>query len=130
MRPHIDTIRASGAELVIIGNGGPRFARAFLDDMQLTSPLYLDPSLASYRMLGLKRSIWLTIGPPAWGHALRAFRRGSRQKGVQGDPWQEGGVFIVLPNGQVTYSYISKEAGDHPETKDLLAALQRTVKQA
>ena len=98
--------------------------------MGLDIPLFSDPDLNTYRAAELKRSIWRTIGPPAWGHAFRAFRSGFRQSSVKGDPWQEGGVFVILPNGKAPYRYVSQEAGDHPEPKDVLAALKSAVKAA
>lgn len=56
--------------------------------------------------------------------SLRAFKKGFRQGRTQGDPWQQGGVFIFTPDNQVLFSFISRAGGDHPEPQDLLAALQ------
>jgi NAD(P)-dependent dehydrogenase (short-subunit alcohol dehydrogenase family) len=56
-------------------------------------------------------------------NALRALRSGSRQTGVEGDPWQLGGVFVLRPGGELAYRYVSAEAGDHPPLDDVLAAL-------
>ena len=53
----------------------------------------------------------------------RALRGGFRQKGVQGDPWQLGGVFVVAPGGVIRFAYASSAAGDHPPVGAILAAL-------
>ncbi|MDH3214324.1 MAG: SDR family NAD(P)-dependent oxidoreductase, partial [Myxococcales bacterium] len=46
---------------------------------------------------------------------------------VQGDPWQLGGVFVIRPGGDLTYRYVSREAGDHPPVEEILAALEDEV---
>jgi dehydrogenase/reductase SDR family protein 12 len=123
LRGRIDEIRARGAELVIIGNGAPNFAAAFREDFELDCPLLVDPELRAYRAAGLRRGRVELLSPRLPGNALRALRSGSRQTGVQGDPWQLGGVFVIQPGGASTYRYVSREAGDHPPVEDILAAL-------
>jgi hypothetical protein len=56
---------------------------------------------------------------------MRAFREGKRQGATMGDPWQQGGVFIIRPGNRVDFSYISKEAGDHPSADAIIAALEK-----
>jgi hypothetical protein len=124
LRHELETIHRYGAELVLVGNGIPAQAKVFQKHMQLATPLFVDPQLALYRALGMRRSIWRTIGPSAWGNFLRALRAGSRQQQLQGDPWQQGGVLIVLPDGRVVYCYRSKVAGDHPPIRAVLEALR------
>ena len=142
LRCEVDAIHARGAELVVIGNGTRRFAAAFRDDLQLETPLYLDPTRASYRALGMRRGIAPTIGSwRTWINMLSALRRGLRQNrvrviarwwyrsvpvlmpGPQGDAWQLGGVLVVLPDGRVPYRYLSTVAGDHPPVRAVLDAL-------
>jgi len=124
LRDRIDEIRARGAELAIIGNGAPNFAAAFREDFELTCPLLVDPELRAYRAAGLRRGRVELLSPRLPGNALRALRSGSRQTGVQGDPWQLGGVFVIQPGGALSYRYVSREAGDHPPVDDILAALE------
>lgn len=42
-----------------------------------------------------------------------------------GDPWQQGGVFIIRPGNRVDSAYISAEAGDHPSAEAILYALDK-----
>ena len=63
------------------------------------------------------------LSPRLFSNAARALQAGYRQNSVEGDPWQLGGVFVVRPGGELLYAYRSREAGDHPEPADLLAAL-------
>ena len=81
--------------------------------------------MAAYRAAGLKRGIFDAVNLRTARHAVRAFRKGFRQVSVQGDPWQLGGSFVIDPKGAVLFTQVSKEAGDHPDPQDILAALRR-----
>jgi NAD(P)-dependent dehydrogenase (short-subunit alcohol dehydrogenase family) len=123
LRDRIGEIRARGAELVIVGNGTPAFAAAFREDQGLDCPLLVDPELSAYRAAGLRRGRVEALSPRLPLNALRALRAGYRQTGVQGDPWQLGGVFVIRPGGELVYRYVSREAGDHAPVDEVLAAL-------
>lgn len=117
-------IRERGAELAIVGNGAPSFARAFREDLGLDVPLYTDPSLETYRALAFHRGLLRTaLSPRTWAHAARALAGGFLQGRTQGDPLQLGGVVVVRPDGTVAYRFASAEAGDHPPIAGILAAL-------
>ena len=139
MRSEVANIHAYGAELVVIGNGTEHFAQAFRKDLELETPLYVDPTCASYRALGMKRGIvrtldarsmikmarvvWKNVGRAAsvlhsWGRSVPALIPSSH-----GDAWQLGGVLVVTPDGSVPYRYLSSTAGDHPPASEILAAL-------
>jgi NAD(P)-dependent dehydrogenase (short-subunit alcohol dehydrogenase family) len=124
LRDHVDEIRARGAELAIVGNGGPSFAAAFREDQKLDGPLLVDPELRAYRAAGLRRGRMELASPRMARNALRAWRGGHRQVGVQGDPWQLGGVFVIRPGGALVYRQASREAGDHAPVERILAALE------
>ena len=108
---------------MIVGNGSPHFAAAFREDFELDCPVLVDPELRAYRAAGLRRGRVELLSPRLPLNALRALRSGSRQTGVQGDPWQLGGVFVIRPGGELAYRYVSREAGDHPPVEDVLTAL-------
>jgi len=124
LREKIDEIRSRGAELVIIGNGDSSFAAAFREDFQLDCPLLVDPELRAYRAAGLRRGRVEVLSPRLPLNALRALRSCSRPTGVQGDPWQLGGVFVIQSGGDLAYRYLSREAGDHPPVDEILSALE------
>ena len=127
LRDAIDDIHARGAELVIIGNGAPHFAKAFREEFELEGPLLVDPELRAYRAAGLRRGRVELLSPRMPLHALRALRSGSRQTAVEGDPWQLGGVFVVGEDGELFFEHRSREAGDHAAVGDILAALAPTA---
>jgi NAD(P)-dependent dehydrogenase (short-subunit alcohol dehydrogenase family) len=118
-----DEIRERGAELVIVGNGATHFAKAFREDFAIDGSLLVDPELRAYRAAGLRRGRVEILAPRVAWNGLRALRSGARQQAVQGDPWQLGGVFVIRPDGALTFQHRSREAGDHPPVADVLAAL-------
>lgn len=125
MRDALPEIRRRGAELVIVGNGRPEHAVAFRDSEHVVSPLYVDPELQAYAAAGLKRGLRSSLSPGVILRGVRAFRDGKRQGATMGDPWQQGGVFIIGPRNRVSFSYISQEAGDHPSVEAILSALDK-----
>jgi hypothetical protein len=121
----VDAFRARGAELAIVGNGSPRQAAAFARALHLTIPVFVDPSRATYRALGMARGgIRKMLRPATVRHLLRALRGGFRQRWIQGDAFQLGGVLVVLPDGRLAYAFSSADPGDHPPTRDILDALE------
>jgi len=127
LRDALPEIRRRGAELVIVGNGRPEHAIDFRDSERVESPLYVDPELHAYAAAGLKRGLRSSLGPGVILRGIRAFREGKRQGATMGDPWQQGGVFIILPGNRVEFAYISQEAGDHPSSAAILSALDKVA---
>jgi len=125
LRDALPEIRRRGAELIIVGNGQPQHATDFRDTEHVESPLYVDPELRAYAAAGLKRGLRSSLSPGVILRGLRAFREGKRQGATMGDPWQQGGVFIIRPGNRVEFSYISEEAGDHPSVEAIISALDK-----
>jgi hypothetical protein len=116
-------IERRGAALAVVGNGSPEQARRFAEERALSFPLLVDPEMRAYAAAGLRRSVWSTFGPRVLLHGFRAMRAGFRQGRTQGDPWQQGGAFVIEPGNRVRFSQVSREAGDHAEPSRLLEAL-------
>lgn len=123
MRDALESIRSRGAELVIVGNGARVFAEGFREDLDLDCPVLIDPDLVSYRAAGLRRGRVELLSPQLLVNGLRAWQSGARQEGVQGDPWQLGGVFVIRPDGTTSFCQRSSVAGDHASTERILDAL-------
>lgn len=124
LRDELPRIRELGAELVVVGSGQPEQARDFKAQYALDVPLLVDPSLDAYASAGLRRGIGATLSFRSAKHAVRALAAGARQGRVQGDPWQQGGALIITPAGELAYRYVSEVAGDHPDPRELIAALE------
>jgi hypothetical protein len=121
---HIDEIHAAGAELYVIGNGSPSFIDGFREATGWDGALYTDPSLEVYKAAGLKRGVLKTFHPRSAIAALGALKDGFRQGRTQGDEWQQGGVLIVAPGGDVLWSHVSDHAGDNAGANEIIAALR------
>ena len=124
------TVRAAisqkaGAELAIIGNGAPHYVQGFRDKTGFDGPVYTDPSRKSYRALGMRRGLRTLARLQAVRRAIQVYRDGFRQTGVQGDAWQQGGVFVVDTAGHLVYAYRSEYGGDHPPMDEVIAAARR-----
>jgi hypothetical protein len=119
----VDRLRAAGADLYIIGNGTPSFIAGFREQTGYQGSIYTDPSLATFRAAELKRSVTSTLDPRSLGKALGAFARGQRQGLTQGDAWQQGGVLVVAPSGDIRWHHASERPGDNATGAQILAAL-------
>lgn len=117
--------------VVVIGNGNASFAEAFREDFDLSAPVLVDPELAAYRAAGLRRGRREIASPNAstrmLKNAMRAYATGARQSGVQGDPWQLGGVLVIGEGGDLLFEHRSSEAGDHATPDEIDAALFQDV---
>lgn len=119
----VDQIQAAGAELVVIGNGAPNFIAGFREQTGYRGPLYTDPSLKAYEAAHLERGVTRTLDPRSLGKSLKAFARGHRQGLTQGDNWQQGGVLVIAPSGEVRWQHVSKRPGDNATSAEIVRAL-------
>ena len=129
MRGRLDDIRAAGAELVFVGNGSPQLARRFGETRVPGITVLTDPSLDVYRALGMKRSVIATMGPQTWFGAARSLARGNVQTELQGDPWQQGGLFAMARGGRIVYRRPNRDAADRPDLDAALRALAKVASQ-
>lgn len=88
-------------------------------------PVWTDEPRKSYRLLEFKRGVGGILSLGAVKNAVRAFSSGFRQKKVQGDAMQLGGVLVVQPGGEIAYRQASESAGDHPPPDEVIAVLRR-----
>ena len=118
-----DTIRDKGAELVFVGHGNRHSAAAFQKQFEIQAPLYVDPKRHAYRALGMRHGASAIFKLDSLRNMVRSLRAGFRPGLIQADGRQLGGVVVVKPGGQVSYSYRSAAGGDHPPVSDILRAL-------
>lgn len=122
---------ALGVDLAIIGNGAPTFIPTFRDKTGFQGAIFTDPTRRAYRAMSLTNSVRSSVNAKSIRRAFRAYASGNRQsKPVtkpQGDAWQQGGVFLFLPDGEIAYRHLSRYAGDHPSSSDILTAARSAV---
>ena len=120
MREHLEQ---AGVARVAVGSGSPDHARAFVESFGFDGDMYLSRDLSAYRAFHLVRGVWRSIGPGSVYHGIKALKRGFRQGPTQGDPWQQGGVFLIGPGERVAFAHRDRFAGDHAEPESILSAL-------
>lgn len=120
----MDTLTAAGAMVFVIGNGSPSFIAGFRETTGYAGPVYTDPSLAVYRAAQLKRGVTKTLDPRALAPTIGALFRGHRQGRTQGDAWQQGGVLVIAPSGDVVWHHASERPGDNAAPSEIAAALK------
>ncbi len=128
MRAIIPAIRAQGVEVVFVGSGNAWQAAHFrqelgLETPPLDAPILVDPELTAFRAAEFRRGVTGVFSFGTLKSAVRAFRGGHRQRKVQGDAWQNGGLLLIAQGGMVVWRYASASAGDHPTNDAILAAL-------
>ena len=123
MRGRRDEILEAGADLVLVGNGSVAHARRFRERHAPECEVYTDPELKTYTALRLRRSVAATLGPASALGFARATLRGHRQTSVEGDPWQQGGLIVLAPGGELLHVQRFHDAGGRPDVDAALAAL-------
>ncbi len=119
------TLDENNARIVVVGSGAPHFIEGFRERAGFDGLVLTDPDLAVFSALELTRGLSATFHPKVFKKAWSAWKQGFRQKKPQGNVWQQGGVFIVNPDGKIRFSYRSKFGGDHPTPSTIANALTR-----
>jgi len=116
-------IHGRGGELVVVGCGLPEHIAGLREATDYAGPLVTDPSLRTFQAAGLAYGWRRTFGPRTVLKGLRAFARGFRQGARHGNPFQQGGTFVLGPGDRVRFEWRDRFAGDHPALREVLAAL-------
>jgi peroxiredoxin len=119
----------AGGRLVLIGQATPRHAAHFRRRQGIQLPVLADDDRVSYRAVGAKVGGVLDLVSPkvvAKG-ALTGLRERTIQGRTVGNPAQLGGAVVVRPDGKVTWSHMSADAGDNASPDEILAALRQAA---
>lgn len=116
-------LERGGAQLVFVGNGNPTHAREFMQEYSLSSGVFTDPSRRLYSALEMHHGVSRTLNVQTARHARRAYNLGHRQRGVKGDPWQQGGNVAIAADGRVLGSERASVAGDIVPVRELVRLL-------
>jgi len=120
----IDDIRATGAELTVIGNGTPNFIAGFRETTGFTGTVLTDPSLDVYRAAELRRGLRTFLSVGAAMRTVGSLSRGFRQGRTQGDNTQQGGVLVIAKDGKVLWHHISESPGDNADPEQIVRVLR------
>ncbi len=121
--------KAAGVGLILIGQATPRDAAQFRRRQGIQLPVLADEGRVSYRAAGAKVANTSELfGPQSVSKGLLAGARSRRiQTRTVGDAAQLGGSLVVRPDGNVTWSHMSANAGDNASPEEILAAAVREV---
>jgi len=111
---------------VAVTQGSPEQAQALCDRFRAPFPCLADPQRAGYQAYGLKRGNWwdVLLNPAVLARGREASRKGHHIERPVGDVMQLPGTFIIDRDGIVRYARYARHSGDHPQTSELVAALQ------
>ena len=117
-----ERIDESGFQVILVGLGNPLHAEEFRKEFAPSFPIVCDPEKQLYRAYGLGQgSLSGMASPTVLLRGLRAMTQGHIPGIPRGDVLQMPGVFMIDQEGQVRYSYYSKDASDHPPVESLIA---------
>ncbi len=111
-----------GVSIVAVGSGTPDQANAFVEKNGFAGEMVVSPDLSAYRVFKLVRGVWQSVGPASVYRGIKAMAKGFRQGSTAGDPWQQGGVFLIGPGEKLRFAHKDRFAGDHADLNDVLAA--------
>ncbi len=111
--------------LVAMGSGTHDQANAFVEKYGFTGEMFVSPDLSAYRAFKLVRGLWRSVGPASVYRGIKAITKGFRQGSTAGDPWQQGGVFVLGPGERLLFEHRDQFAGDHADLNEVLAAAEQ-----
>jgi len=114
---------------VLIGQATPRHAAQFRRRQGIQLPILADEERVSYRAAGAKiASMSELFGPQSVSKGLLASARSHRmQTRTVGNAAQLGGSLVVRPDGYITWSHMSDNAGDNAPPEEILAAVRSVL---
>jgi peroxiredoxin len=127
LRDHYEAITKTGAEVVAIGTGDERYAKAFVDELQVPFPVLVDDGADAANAAAVKKVNFATLlfDPRSIKGARRAHREGYRVKKSGKRVNQLGATFVVGPGSHVRYEHVDAHTADHAPVEEVLAALSR-----
>ena len=125
-----DQLDQHGITLVAIGSGSTDQAVSFVNAFGFTGEMYTSRDLAAYRAFRLVRGVWQSLGPASIYRGFQAMKNGFRQGPAAGDPWQQGGAFLLGPGERLRFAHRDRFAGDHADLGALLAAARQSAETA
>ena len=125
MRGIYPEITEKGAEVVVIGTGDQKYARAFVADEHIPFPVLVDDEAEAARAASIKKVNFakLLFDPRSFKGARQAHRDGYRVHKSGKRVNQLGATFVLGPNAKIRYEHIDVHTADHAPLDDVVAAL-------
>jgi len=124
LRDAYESIRARGAEVVAIGTGGVKHARAFVEDEGIPYPVLADDAARAATAASIERvGLFRLFHPDSFGGARRAYAAGHRIRASGKRVNQLGATFVMGPGPALHYEHRDAHTADHAPLSEVLAAL-------
>ena len=117
-----------GAEVAVVSFADGSTLERYANDLRLQFPLLSDPERTAYVAYGLnKGGVWSIFGPKIIWQYVKLMSRGRRFRGIQADPLQLGGDFVIDGEGIVRFAHRSEDPADRPSADRLLEAVREAA---
>jgi hypothetical protein len=117
-------ITARGADVVAIGTGDVRYARAFVEQEEIPFLVLVDDDAAAASAASVRKVNFLKLlGPGTWATTRKTWQDGYRIHKSGKRVNQLGATFVVGPGPLVHYEHIDDDSTDHAPIGDVLAAV-------
>ena len=98
-------------------------------DLRIPFPLLSDPERAAYKAYGLRKGgLWSIFGPKTVWEYVKLIARGRLFRGIQADPFQLGGDFVIDGTSIVRFAHRSEDPADRPAMDRLLQAVRNPAR--
>ncbi len=119
---------ALGVNVVLVSQGDPVAAQAFVAKYRIPFFTYCDPERTAYAAYGIGRTENShLLKPSLYLAAAGAMARGNFQGRTEGERTQMPGLFVVGTDGLIAYSHQYAHAGDAPSMNWLLRLLPELI---
>lgn len=124
LRRHLNQIRSAGAELVAIGTGDARYARAFVEQAKIEFPVLLDEDGSAAEAAAVRTGTTMQlVGPRSIVVAAKGYATGHFQRKIGRRPKQLGATFVIGPGNVVRFEHLDRDVTDHAPIEEVLAAI-------
>ena len=131
MRRAYPDIAARGADVVAVGTGDVRYARAFVDEEQIPFLVLVDDDAVAARAASVaKVNFFKLLRPATWPATRKTWKAGYRIHKSGKRVNQLGATFVVGPGDRVHYEHLDADSTDHAPVDEVLAALPRSERTA
>jgi hypothetical protein len=128
LREHYQDIKDAKAEVVAVGTGDERYAKAFVEEERVPFPVLVDDGAEAADAAAVRTIPFLRLlfDPRALRGSRRAYIGGFRIHRSGKRVTQLGATYVIGPGSTVRYEHIDEHSADHAPLADMLKAVTQT----